>query len=97
MPIEVILAQRTAELFSALSDPNRVRIISALLDQGEMNVSSIAHNLEMSESAVSHQLRGLRQLRLVQARREGRQIFYRLDDEHVADLLEQGMEHARHG
>lgn len=97
MPIEVILAQRTAELFSALSDPNRVRIISTLLDQGEMNVSSIAHNLEMSESAVSHQLRGLRQLRLVQARREGRQIFYRLDDEHVADLLEQGMEHARHG
>ena len=84
-----------AEFFSALSDTSRVRIISALT-HGEMNVSSLAEKIGISESAVSHQLRGLRQMRIVQARKEGRQVFYSLDDEHVTDLFQRGLEHIQH-
>jgi DNA-binding transcriptional ArsR family regulator len=85
-----------ADLFGALSDPTRLRIISALLDR-EMNVGEIAALLEMSESAVSHQLRGLRQLRLVRARKVGRQVYYALDDDHVARLYRLGLDHVEHG
>jgi len=85
-----------ADLFSALSDPNRLRIISILLD-GEMNVGDISAYLEMSESAVSHQLRGLRQLRLVRSRKAGRQVYYALDDDHVARLYRLGLDHVEHG
>jgi len=85
-----------ADLFSALSDPNRLRIISVLLD-GEMNVGEIAAKLMMTESAVSHQLRGLRQMRLVRGRRVGRQVFYTLDDDHVAKLYRMGLDHVDHG
>ena len=85
-----------ADLFSALSDPTRLRIISVLLD-GEMNVGEIATQLAMTESAVSHQLRGLRQMRLVQSRKEGRQVFYTLDDDHVARLYRMGLDHVEHG
>ena len=85
-----------ADLFSALSDPTRLRIISLLLD-GEMNVGDLASQLDMSESAVSHQLRGLRQLRLVSSRKEGRQVFYALDDDHVAELYRMGLDHVEHG
>jgi DNA-binding transcriptional ArsR family regulator len=97
MPIDEEAATKVAELFSTLSDPSRARIISALLESEEMHVGALAECLEMSESAVSHQLRGLRQMKLVRARREGRQMFYSLEDEHVADLFEQGIEHIRHG
>ena len=85
-----------ADLFSALSDPTRLRIISVLLES-EMNVGDIADRLGMSESAVSHQLRGLRQLRLLRSRKEGRQVYYALDDEHVARLYRLGLEHVEHG
>ena len=85
-----------AELFSALSDPTRLRIISVLLDS-EMNVGEIAAQLEMTESAVSHQLRGLRHMRLVRARKNGRQVYYALDDDHVAKLYRLGLEHVDHG
>ena len=85
-----------ADLFSALSDPTRLRIISALLE-GELNVGDIAAQLEMTESAVSHQLRGLRQLRLVRSRKDGRQVFYTLDDDHVARLYRLGLDHVEHG
>jgi ArsR family transcriptional regulator len=85
-----------ADLFSALSDPTRLRIISVLLE-GELNVGDIAAKLDMSESAVSHQLRGLRQLRLVRSRKEGRQVYYALDDDHVARLYRLGMDHVEHG
>jgi DNA-binding transcriptional ArsR family regulator len=85
-----------ADLFSALSDPTRLRIISVLLD-GEMNVGELASRLEMTESAVSHQLRGLRQLRLVRSRKVGRQVFYALDDDHVVKLYRMGLEHVEHG
>src|SRR5512133_3900500 len=85
-----------ADLFSALSDPTRLRIISILLE-GEKNVGEIASQLEMTESAVSHQLRGLRQLRLVRSHKEGRQVYYALDDDHVARLYRLGLEHVEHG
>ncbi|HBY09133.1 MAG TPA: hypothetical protein DEH22_15640 [Chloroflexi bacterium] len=88
-------AQYLAEFFSALSDPSRVRIIAALT-QTELNVGSLSDIVGISESAVSHQLRGLRQMRLVRARKEGRQVFYSLDDEHVAELFQRGLEHILH-
>ena len=85
-----------ADLFSALSDPTRLRIISILLDS-EMNVGEIASQLAMSESAVSHQLRGLRQMRLVHSRKNGREVYYALSDDHVAKLYSMGLEHVEHG
>jgi DNA-binding transcriptional ArsR family regulator len=85
-----------ADLFSALSDPTRLRIISVLLE-GEMNVGDLAGELQMTESAVSHQLRGLRQLKLVRARKNGRQVYYTLDDDHIARLYRLGLDHVEHG
>jgi ArsR family transcriptional regulator, lead/cadmium/zinc/bismuth-responsive transcriptional repressor len=89
-------ATHLAELFGTLSDPNRLRIISTLLER-EMSVGEIAGALAMSESAVSHQLRGLRMMRLVRARKEGRQAFYSIDDDHVARLYQMGLDHVVHG
>src|SRR3972149_9181595 len=89
-------AAQVAELFRAFSDTSRVRIISALADC-EMNVSALAEAVGISESAVSPHMRGLRQMRLVRARKEGRQVFYCLDDDHVAALFRQGLDHVQHG
>ena len=89
------LARHLAELFRALSDPSRVRIIAALLG-GESNVSSLAEVVGISESAASHQMRTLRQLRIVRARKQGREVYYSLDDEHVVDLFQRGLEHIKH-
>ena len=90
------LASRTAELFRALGDTSRVRIISVLAES-EMNVSALAEAVGISESAISHHMRGLRQMRLVRARKAGRQVFYRLDDDHILDLFERGLDHVLHG
>jgi ArsR family transcriptional regulator len=89
-------AAQVAELFAAFSDTSRVRIIAALAEC-EMNVGALAAAVGISESGVSHHLRGLRQMRLVRARKEGRQVFYCLDDDHVAALFRQGLDHVRHG
>jgi ArsR family transcriptional regulator len=89
-------AAHLAEIFKALSDPTRLRVIS-LLAQAEFSVCDLAATLGVSQSAMSHQLRTLRDLRLVRRRREGRQIFYTLDDDHVADLFQRGLEHVAHG
>lgn len=83
-------------LFGALADPSRLRIISALVE-GEKNVGGLAEAAAISESAVSHHLRDLRQLRIVKTRREGRFVFYSIDDDHVVDLFQRGLEHVRHG
>lgn len=88
-------AVRLSETFKALSDPTRVRIVS-LLAEDELCVCDLAGALGMTQSAVSHQLRTLRDLRLVRWRREGRQIFYTLDDEHVSDLFRRGLDHVAH-
>ena len=89
-------AIQLAELFRALGDASRVRILSAIA-KGEQNVGAIAKVVGISESAVSHHLRGLRQMRLVRARKDGRQVYSSVDDEHVAALFNQGLEHVRHG
>ena len=96
MKLTELKAIQLAELFSALSDASRVRIISLLIE-GEMSVSALAEELKMTESAVSHQLRGLRQMRLVRARKKGRQVFYTFDDDHVAKLYSMGFDHVEHG
>ncbi len=96
MTLTEIKAIQLAELFRALSDTNRIRIISTLLD-GELSVNALAEKLNMTESAISHQLRGLRQMRLVRARKEGRQVFYSLDDDHVTKLFHMGLDHVEHG
>jgi len=88
------IATDLANLFSALSDASRVRIIAALLEN-ELSVGVLAEKLDMSESAVSHQLQGLRHMRLIRGRREGRQIFYSLADDHVEQLFRMGLDHVR--
>lgn len=96
MPLKELKAIELADLFGTLSDASRVRIISALLEN-EMSVGVLAQKLRMSESAVSHQLRGLRQLRLIHGRKQGRQVFYSLEDDHVAQLFRMGLDHVEHG
>jgi len=96
MAITELKAIELADLFSTLSDASRVRIISSLLEQ-EMSVGVLAARLGMSESAVSHQLRGLRQMRLIRGRKEGRQVFYSLADNHVEQLFRMGLDHVKHG
>ena len=95
MPLDKQASFHLANLFSALSDPTRLRIIELLLDC-EQSVGAIAEKLGLSESAVSHQLRGLRLGRIVRARKQGRQVFYCLDDEHMAELFRLGLQHMEH-
>lgn len=89
-------AAQMAELFSALGDTSRVRIVGALATT-ELNVGELAAQVDLTHSAVSHHLRHLRQMRLVSARKEGRYVYYHLDDDHVKDLFRCGLEHVRHG
>jgi DNA-binding transcriptional ArsR family regulator len=86
------VAFHLAETFRALGDPTRVRLLGALV-HAELCVCEIATLVGLSESAVSHQLRLLRSLRMVRARRSGRRVFYALDDHHVKDLFSQGLRH----
>jgi DNA-binding transcriptional ArsR family regulator len=85
-------AQQMAEFYSLLADPNRLRLLSALAIQ-EQCVGDLATVLGMNESAVSHQLRTLRTLRLVSHRKQGRHVFYRLQDHHVLKLYQAVAEH----
>ncbi|MCK6527472.1 metalloregulator ArsR/SmtB family transcription factor [Myxococcota bacterium] len=87
---------RLAELHRTLADPTRLRILFALC-QEELCVGDLAALLHASPSAVSHQLRTLRQGRILRARRDGRRIYYRLDDEHVGALFRAGLAHVAHG
>jgi ArsR family transcriptional regulator, lead/cadmium/zinc/bismuth-responsive transcriptional repressor len=85
-------AQRMAEFFGLLADANRLRILSVLASQ-EWCVSDLATAMGMNESAVSHQLKTLRSLRLVSYRKQGRHVFYRLQDHHVLALYQSVAEH----
>ena len=96
MKLNELKAIKLAELFSALSDASRIRLIALLMD-GEMSVRALAEGVGMTESAVSHQLRGLRQIHLVRARKSGRQVFYSIDDDHVSRLFALGLDHVQHG
>ncbi|MFB9327948.1 ArsR/SmtB family transcription factor [Paenibacillus aurantiacus] len=88
-------ASEMADLFKTLGDPTRVKIIHAL-SQCELCVHDLTEVLEMGQSAISHQLRFLRNLRIVKRRKEGKTVFYSLDDEHVQEVFLQTLEHLRH-
>lgn len=83
-----------AELFKVFGDPTRIRILYAL-SAGELCVCDIASVLNMSQSAISHQLRVLKQNHLVKFRREGKTLYYSLADSHVETILNQGLEHVQ--
>lgn len=89
-------SQRLADIFKILGDPTRIKLL-ALLTSDEMRVSDIASALDMGQSAISHQLRVLRNARLVKFRKEGKEAWYSLDDDHVVKLMKQGLEHVIHG
>ncbi len=91
LPEETQLLQ-LADLFKVFGDGTRIRILYVLLE-AEVCVCDLATLLGMTQSAVSHQLRILKQARLIKARRDGKTVFYSLADDHVATLLRQGMEH----
>lgn len=84
-----------AQTFKALSDSTRIRILH-LLSERECSVNEIANKLSLLQSTVSHQLRFLKNLRLVKYRREGTTFYYSHDDDHVMNLLESTIDHARH-
>jgi DNA-binding transcriptional ArsR family regulator len=86
--------ERVSRLFSALSDPTRLKILHALSLTQELCVCDLAALAGLSVSAVSHQLRLLRDRDLVRARREGRMVYYSLSDDHIATLMGTGIEHA---
>jgi DNA-binding transcriptional ArsR family regulator len=90
-------AERLAERFKVLADPGRLRMVYALLEAGEMCVCDLAATVEASESATSHQLKQLRLAGLVRSRKEGRTVYYRIDDTHVRLLLDVAVEHYLHG
>lgn len=94
--VDVGEAGRLAELFKLLADPNRCRILYALLEAGELCVCDLAETVEVPESSVSHALRLLRTAGVVRNRRDGRMIYYSLDDSHVRLLLDLSLEHLRH-
>ncbi|MGN0373687.1 MAG: ArsR/SmtB family transcription factor [Enterocloster sp.] len=81
-----------AEIFKVFGDSTRIKILY-VLSESEMCVCDIAQLLNMNQSAISHQLRILKQSRLVKSRRDGRAVFYSLDDSHVKTIMDQGMEH----
>ena len=89
-------ASNLANLFEALSDPTRVRIIAALID-GEVGVSDLVKHIGLTKSAVSHQLRGLRDKRIIRTRKQGRNVFVCIDDDHVIELFQRGLDHVLHG
>ncbi|MEA4811217.1 MAG: metalloregulator ArsR/SmtB family transcription factor [Anaerolineaceae bacterium] len=95
LPIDNDTAEQIAWAFQGLGDSTRIKLIAILLE-GEMNVSDLAELAGISQSGVSHQLRVLRNLHFVSTRREGQQIFYRIDDEHITDLYLLAYAHSGH-
>ena len=91
MPEKQTLEQ-IAELFKAFADPTRVQILSLLVDE-ELCVNEITEAVELTQSAISHQLRILKQMHLIKFRREGKNILYSLADDHVLTILQMGREH----
>lgn len=87
--------ENLAKLFKLIGDPTRCRILFAL-DNEEMCVCDIANVLKMTKSAVSHQLRLLRQSQIVKTRKSGKEVYYTLDDEHIQKLFEIALEHINH-
>lgn len=93
MPDKQTLEQ-IADLFKAFGDPTRVAILSLLVD-GELCVNDITETMTVSQSAISHQLRILKQMHLIKSHREGKNILYSLADDHVLTILKMGLEHVQ--
>ena len=89
------LFNKLAEFFKIIGDPTRTKILFAL-DQNEMCVCDIANVLNMSKSSISHQLGTLRRMGIVKCRKDGKEVYYTLDDEHVKQVFEVGIEHIEH-
>ncbi|MCH5297762.1 MAG: winged helix-turn-helix transcriptional regulator [Ruminococcus sp.] len=89
---EIELLFELADLFKVFGDSTRLRIM-VTISENEMSVLNIAETLNMEQSTISHQLRVLRQNKLVRVRREGKQIYYTLDDDHVKKIIEMGLDH----
>lgn len=87
-------AAHVAEIFRAFSDTSRIRILSVIVER-EVNISTLAKMVGITESAVSHHMRGLRQMRIVQARRDGKEVYYCVDDPHIIALFQQGVRHVQ--
>ena len=87
------IVEYIADLFKGFADPTRVHILTLLQQNGELCVSEIAEAVELSQSAISHQLRILKQMQLIKFRREGKNILYSLADDHVRTILQMGLEH----
>lgn len=87
---------RMADTFSVISDPTRIRILSALFEV-ELCVNELTQTITMSQSAISHQLRLLREHRLVKARKVGRMVYYSLDDDHIRHFIQIAKDHIDHG
>lgn len=94
--LEPETSQQLAAIFKVLGDPTRIRLLALLTDH-EMCVFDIAAALDMQQSAISHQLRILRNARLVKFRKEGKEVWYSLDDDHVVKLMQQGLDHVLYG
>lgn len=90
------IAFNLASLFASLSDPTRILILATLLE-GEIGVGKLVERIGLSKSAVSHQLRGLRDKRLIRTHKQGRNVFICLEDEHVIELFQRGLDHVLHG
>lgn len=96
VPLNELIARQMADLFASLSDPTRLRIMSLLMN-GEVNVGQLVEELGLSKSAVSHQLRTLRDKKVIRTRKQGRHVFIALDDEHIGELFQRGFDHVQHG
>lgn len=94
MPSEDIISS-LSEMFKLLSDPTRLKIVLALLSK-ELCVCDISEVVSITQSAASHQLRVLRQARLAKFRKDGKQIFYTIDDDHVETMIKLALEHINH-
>ena len=88
---------RLADIFKVLGDRTRIKLLSLLAHEEELCVCDIAEALGMGQSAISHQLRVLRNARLVKFHKVGKEAFYSLDDDHVVPLMQQGLDHVLHG
>ncbi|WP_314059998.1 metalloregulator ArsR/SmtB family transcription factor [uncultured Vagococcus sp.] len=89
------MIEKVSQLYKALSDPTRIKILT-LLSHSEQNVSAIVEKIGLEQSAVSHQLKLLRLNHLVKSRKEGKSVYYSLDDQHVVDILGQSFKHITH-
>ena len=93
-PVKKETTEAIAELFKGFADPTRVHILSLLMVKEELCVTDLAEAVGVSQSGVSHQLRILKQMHLIKFRRDGKNLWYSLADEHVRTILEMGLEHA---